>query len=117
MKLLTAATGVAILAAPFLAAIQAQSSNGFAKINGENIYYEVDGKSSLVVFLDQLGVKAAHFLGNSQGGRVALHFARDYPDRVLSITLHGTSSPDGFALQWTGDDRPRFPSFRSSRAL
>ena len=159
MKLLTAVTGVAILAAPFLAQVQGQPSSGIAKINGENIYYEVDGKGTPVVLihgwslnlrmwdpqvpalkdhfrvirydrrgfgrssgsedvtwdaadlnalLDHLGVTAAHLLGNSQGGRVALHFARDYPDRVLSITLHGTSSPDGFGLQWTGDDRPRF---------
>ena len=159
MKLLTAVTGAAILAASFSAAVQAQPSSGLAKINGENIYYEVVGTGTPVVLihgwslnlrvwdqqvpalkdhfrvirydrrgfgkssgsedatwdaadlkalLDQLGVKAAHLLGNSQGGRVALQFAREHPDRVLSLTLHGTSSPDGFGLQWTGDDRPRF---------
>jgi 3-oxoadipate enol-lactonase len=159
VKLLTAITGAVILAAPFSATVDAQSSSGFAKINGENIYYEVDGAGTPVVLihgwslnlrmwdqqvpalknhfmvirydrrgfgkssggedvtwdaadlnalLDQLGLKAAHLLGNSQGGRVALQFARDYPDRVLSLTLHGTSSPEGLGLQWTGDDRPRF---------
>jgi 3-oxoadipate enol-lactonase len=133
--------------------------SGLAKVNGETIYYEVEGKGTPLVLihgwslnlrmwdqqtselkrrfkvirydrrgfgrssgnedptwdaadldalLDYLGVKAAHLLGNSQGGRVALQFAHAYPDRALSLTLHGASAPEAFGLQWTGPDRPRF---------
>jgi 3-oxoadipate enol-lactonase len=138
---------------------QAPKDSGYAKLNGETIYYESEGRGSALVLihgwslnlgmwdrqvsafrqhfrvvrydrrgfgkssgnedvtwdaadlnalLDYLGVEKAHLLGNSQGGRVALQFAKAYPNRVLSMTLQGTAAPDGFGLQWTGADRPRF---------
>jgi len=37
--------------------------------------------------LDFLGVTAAHLLGHSFGGRILVHFACKYPDRVKSLTL------------------------------
>jgi pimeloyl-ACP methyl ester carboxylesterase len=64
--------------------------------------------ADLKELLDRLGITKAHILGMSQGARVALQFARSYPDRVLSLILQGASAPDGFGLQWTGADRPRF---------
>jgi 3-oxoadipate enol-lactonase len=79
---------------------------GFGKSSGSE-----DGSwdaADLNALLDHLGLRAAHILGVSQGGRVALQFARIYPDRVLSLTLHGTSAPTGLGLPWTGADRPRF---------
>jgi pimeloyl-ACP methyl ester carboxylesterase len=64
--------------------------------------------ADLDALLGQLGVRQAHVLGMSQGGRVALQLARDHPDRVLSLVLHGTGAPDGFGLPFTGPDRTRF---------
>jgi 2-succinyl-6-hydroxy-2,4-cyclohexadiene-1-carboxylate synthase len=41
--------------------------------------------------LDRLGVSAAHLVGYSLGGRLALHFARQYPERVSSLVLESAS--------------------------
>jgi abhydrolase domain-containing protein 6 len=38
-------------------------------------------------FLDALGVKKAHLVGNSMGGAIALRYAFLYPQSVLSLTL------------------------------
>jgi pimeloyl-ACP methyl ester carboxylesterase len=148
-----AALLVAIATAP------ANAQGHVAKINGESIYYEVEGSGEPLVLihgwslnlrmwdkqahafssrfkvirydrrgfgkssgdedlswdvadldglLDSLGVKRAHILGMSQGGRVALGFAKSHPDRVSSLILHATSAPDGFPLQWNGPDRTSF---------
>lgn len=48
----------------------------------------------LVTLLDQLGVKRAHIIGNSLGGRIAWTFAAMHPNRVSRLVL---ISPDGFA--------------------
>lgn len=42
--------------------------------------------------LDDVGVKAAHFVGHSQGFLSALEFAGTNADRVLSITAVGTAA-------------------------
>ncbi len=79
---------------------------GFGKSSGSE-----DGSwdaADLNALLDQLGVRKAHIVGMSQGARVALQLARTYPDRVLSLILHGPPPPDGFGLAWTGADRTRF---------
>ncbi|MEM6291255.1 MAG: alpha/beta hydrolase [Myxococcota bacterium] len=47
--------------------------------------------------LTQLGYPAAHLVGGSYGTRVALSFARAYPDRTASIVIDGVAPPD-FAL-------------------
>lgn len=78
---------------------------GFGKSSGsEDVSWDA---ADLNALLDQLGVKKAHVLGLSQGARVAMQFARDYPDRVASLILHGPSPPDGF-LPWSGADRTKF---------
>jgi pimeloyl-ACP methyl ester carboxylesterase len=38
-------------------------------------------------FLDALGIDRCHLAGNSMGGFVALRFALDFPDRLVSLTL------------------------------
>lgn len=48
----------------------------------------------LVTLLDQLGVKRAHVIGNSLGGRIAWTFAAMHPNRASRLVL---ISPDGFA--------------------
>lgn len=53
-------------------------------------------------FLDALGVGKCHLGGNSMGGFIALHFALEFPDRLLSLTLFnnaGVLGPDESELQ------------------
>ncbi|MGQ0702284.1 MAG: alpha/beta fold hydrolase [Gemmatimonadales bacterium] len=79
---------------------------GFGKSSGsEDVSWDA---ADLNALLDHLAATKAHLLGMSQGGRVALQFARRYPDRVLSLMLHGTPPPEGFGLPWSGADRTRF---------
>lgn len=46
--------------------------------------------ADLVRFLDRLEIRAAHFVGWSDGGDDVLHLLVDFPDRVRSATLIGT---------------------------
>jgi pimeloyl-ACP methyl ester carboxylesterase len=79
---------------------------GFGRSTGsEDISWDA---ADLNALLDSLGVGAVHVVGMSQGGRVALQFARSYPSRISSLVLQGTPPPDGFGLPWSGADRPRF---------
>ena len=78
---------------------------GFGKSSGvEDISWDA---ADLRALLDTLGATRVHLLGMSQGGRVALQFVRDNPDRVVSLILHGSPAPDGFGLPQTGADRMR----------
>jgi pimeloyl-ACP methyl ester carboxylesterase len=43
--------------------------------------------ADLKALLDFVGVTEAHFLGHSFGGRIIIHFACKYPERVKSIVL------------------------------
>jgi len=45
---------------------------------------------------ESLGVEAAHLVGLSMGGGIALRFALDFPERVLSLTLIDSALP-GFS--------------------
>jgi len=78
---------------------------GFGRSSGsEDISWDA---ADLNALLDHLGVTKGHVLGMSQGARVALQFARSYPDRVSSLILHSAPAPDGFGLPWSGADRLR----------
>jgi pimeloyl-ACP methyl ester carboxylesterase len=41
----------------------------------------------LVKFLDRVDVRQVHFVGTKLGGRIGLHFARNYPERLHTLTL------------------------------
>ena len=41
----------------------------------------------LKIFMDGVGLKKVHIVGTKLGGRIALHFAKAYPDRLHSMTL------------------------------
>src|SRR5215204_779282 len=78
---------------------------GFGKSSGsEDITWDA---ADLDALLNHLGATKVHVLGMSQGARVALQFARSYPDRVSSLILHSAPPPDGFGLPWSGADRLR----------
>jgi pimeloyl-ACP methyl ester carboxylesterase len=42
---------------------------------------------NVVRFMDELGIRRAHFVGNSMGGRVALEVGLASPERVASLSL------------------------------
>src|SRR5215211_7057477 len=66
---------------------------GFGRSSGsEDISWDA---ADLNALLDHLGVTKGHVVGMSQGARVALQFARSYPDRVSSLILHSAPAPDG----------------------
>ena len=51
----------------------------------------------IVALLDHLGVEQAHVLGNSMGGFVAAWFARNHPERTLTVGLSdaaGLTAPE-----------------------
>ncbi|MBW2495557.1 MAG: 2-succinyl-6-hydroxy-2,4-cyclohexadiene-1-carboxylate synthase [Deltaproteobacteria bacterium] len=48
--------------------------------------------AQLVAVLDELDVRAAHWIGYSMGGRVALSFGVAHPERMASALLIGTSA-------------------------
>ncbi len=46
----------------------------------------------VIALLDRLDVRAAHLLGHSMGGRVALEAALDWPERVKSLVMAASGS-------------------------
>jgi pimeloyl-ACP methyl ester carboxylesterase len=45
--------------------------------------------TDIAAFMDVIGVSSAHVVAHSMGTWIAQRFARDYPDRVRSLTLIG----------------------------
>lgn len=52
--------------------------------------------ADLKALIDHLGLKGAHIVGLSMGGRIAINFALTYPGMVRSLTLMDTAL-DGYA--------------------
>lgn len=48
---------------------------------------------AMVGFLDELGLDRVHLVGNSMGGGITLRIARDFPERVRTATLIGSTGP------------------------
>jgi 4,5:9,10-diseco-3-hydroxy-5,9,17-trioxoandrosta-1(10),2-diene-4-oate hydrolase len=60
---------------------------GFGRSGVPRMRYSLRGYSDfMVAFLDELGIKRAHLVGNSMGGAIVLKAAVDYPRRVLTVT-------------------------------
>ncbi|WP_293854178.1 alpha/beta fold hydrolase [Sphingomonas sp. SCN 67-18] len=66
--------------------------------------------SDLMILLNRLGLDRIVLVGMSQGGRVALHFAMDHPDRMLGLVLQGAPL-DGFQPEPRGADRIPISSY------
>ena len=54
-------------------------------------YEMVHAGADLKTLLEESGVTSVHLLGYSMGGRLALFFALNYPERVRTLTLVGAS--------------------------
>ena len=48
---------------------------------------EFSNRADIAALLDQVGEKAAHLVGLSRGGQIALDFALEYPDRARSVSI------------------------------
>ncbi|HJV30665.1 MAG TPA: 2-succinyl-6-hydroxy-2,4-cyclohexadiene-1-carboxylate synthase [Bacillales bacterium] len=59
--------------------------------NGANRYKMECAVSDLVEILDQLSIEQVDLLGYSMGGRLALAFAMEFPDRVRRLILESSS--------------------------
>lgn len=60
-------------------------------------YHVPQQANRLVEMLDVMEIDKVHVVGNSMGGFVAAHFAKDYPERILSTLLidpAGVHSPE-----------------------
>ena len=55
-----------------------------------------DWSDDLHALVEALGIDRFHLVGHSMGGGVAMRYAIDYPERVISLTLADTVSPFGF---------------------
>ena len=59
-----------------------------------NDFYYRDA-ADVIAFMDTLSIPAAHILGYSDGGEVALIVAGSHPDRCLSVTVWGATGNFG----------------------
>ena len=73
-----------------------------------------DYSDDLEALVEALGWERFHLLGWSLGGNIAMQYAIDHPERVITLTLHATGSPYGFG--GTKDERgtPNFDDFAGS---
>lgn len=60
---------------------------GSAGLPGDPGYRAETEREALRLTLDALGLERPHLVGWSGGGKAALEFATEYPDRVRSLTL------------------------------
>ncbi len=60
---------------------------GSAGLPGDPGYTAETERESLRLTLDAVGLEEPHLVGWSGGGKAALEFATEYPDRVRSLTL------------------------------
>jgi pimeloyl-ACP methyl ester carboxylesterase len=60
---------------------------GSAGQPGDPTYTSATERESLRLTLDELGLPSIHLAGWSGGGKAALEFAAEYPQRILTLTL------------------------------
>ena len=65
---------------------------GFARSSGDiNSMNVLNFRDDLIHLMDHLRIRKAHLVGQSMGGYTALRCALDFPERVLSLILSGSS--------------------------
>jgi len=72
-------------------------TRGFGETETEAV--EFSNRADIATLLDHLDERAAHVVGLSRGGQIALDFAVESPDRIRSVTvvaggISGYESPD-----------------------
>jgi 3-oxoadipate enol-lactonase len=72
-------------------------TRGFGETETDAVPFS--NRADIAALLDHLGERAAHVVGLSRGGQIALDFALQYPERVRSLTVvaggvGGFQSPD-----------------------
>jgi len=72
-------------------------TRGFGETETDAVAFS--NRGDIAAVLDHLGEEAAHVVGLSRGGQIALDFTLEHPDRVRSLTvvaggISGRESPD-----------------------
>lgn len=57
-----------------------------------------DFANDVVTILDHAGIDRAHVYGHSMGGRIAQWLGAEHADRIITLTIGGTSVGDGTGL-------------------
>lgn len=73
-----------------------------------------DFSDDLFALVEALDLDRPHLVGWSLGGCVAMQYAIDHSDRLVSITLSATGSPYGFGGTRDLDGSPTSPDFAGS---
>jgi len=73
-----------------------------------------DLSDDLFSLTQALGLGQFHLFGWSMGGNVAVQFAIDHPDALLSLTLQAPGSPFGFGGTKGAEGSPIWPDFAGS---
>jgi pimeloyl-ACP methyl ester carboxylesterase len=61
---------------------------GRSTVPPEGYEWSMDSYAAdLVRLLDKMGLEKVHFVGTKLGGRIGLHFAKDHPERLHTLTL------------------------------
>lgn len=63
-----------------------QRGHGDTLINSENFSSSTMARD-LLVLMDKLQINKAHIVGHSMGGRTAIRFGSQYPERTLTVTI------------------------------
>jgi len=85
---------------PFQVPVLSQSLNvvihdprGCGRSTAVRGVYTIDQMAGdVVTLMDHLGIRSAHVLGHSMGGRIALSVALNYPGRVKSLVMAASGS-------------------------
>ncbi len=87
------------------------------------VFPRPDDVADLKGFIDALDIRPVHLVGHSRGGAIALEFARDYPDYLVSMTLGEpgarnllTATSEGEAALRSFTDSVSNPSYAALQA-
>jgi pimeloyl-ACP methyl ester carboxylesterase len=73
-----------------------------------------DWSDDLHALVEALGIDRFHIVGHSMGGGVAMRYAIDHPERLLSMTLADTVSPFGFGGTKGAEGEPLWDDYAGS---
>jgi len=73
-----------------------------------------DFSDDLYVLTQALDLSSFHLFGWSLGGNIAMQFAIDHPNALLSLTLQAPGSPFGFGGTKGAEGTPNWPDFAGS---